>query len=172
MKTLNLTKIYFSIIALIFAFAFFMGCSDMNPMDSPSNPINQTDELNGVTINIQTGHYAGHEAFFFYVTNGLSDTINDFHLQMVDSTVIIRDPNTLNSNWKKAVTGATTGSRNKSTIDLFTSRGIGYNPIRPGQTKEILVFWVPQGTTNRDYNFQATKDGVVIFAGTGRLPNP
>jgi len=119
------------------------------------------DAADSITINVTkvSGGY------MFDLTNRTRGTIvNDFHVQFDTTVKIIGwslawqfDPNTTDLNRGK----------------IGEKAGPGQQPINPGQTH--MVLWVQVQfngkKVNKNFNWQATKDGVVVQSGTSTLPD-
>lgn len=157
------------ILAIFAAFmVFFSACSEDNIIGTSSNSENPSNMPLDTGISIQVGKQVGTNFYLVTVVNNSRDTINDFHAQMVDGTMRFISPNTMNSGWHKSYGGQ--NHTDSSKVDLVTNRGLGYQPIKPGQQKQVLGFYVGWGRGNTskklNFNWQATKDGVVIRSGT------
>jgi hypothetical protein len=171
MSNLNLTKIYIALVAMLLTAAAFFGCSEqtsiMNTEGSPQFT-HFTGDDNPVEVIVTNSRYGG---YFITVKNNTQDTLNDFHIQLQDSTYEIKDPNTLNSGWQKSYGGQHRNDSSK--VDLKTTRGtLSYNPIKPGKQLQLLWFWLRSNkeSTDMKFDWQATKDGEVVASGTVTLP--
>jgi hypothetical protein len=161
MKTLKNTKIYFMVFAVILMASALFGCSEQSGILSPTSSGSPSDNPPGnITVQIQqeSGGYT------FVVSNTTSDTINDFHVQF-DSTVSI-------TGWALA------WQMDPATTNLAKGKiGEKARPndqvLLPGQQNRPLL-WIQVRyngrTVNKDYNWQATKNGVTMKSGSGTLP--
>lgn len=77
------------IILAIFAILSFLGCSEnsiMSAYDNNGIPMVKDSIMGSVEVIVKRGRYGG---FVVTVKNNLNDTINDFYIQLSDSTTKI-----------------------------------------------------------------------------------
>lgn len=168
MKTTNLKTKLFLILAVFFA-VFFTACSEDSSVFGPNYgndiPERETGNQNrNITIQVVKGNHSG---YYFKITNNTTDTIiNDFHVQMVDTTVLITGFSTWPYNW---VIDPSTTNKSKGKVGIKT--GQNGQAIQPGQTERPLWIDVKLGRSqNRAFNWQATRDGIVVASGSDSLP--
>lgn len=162
MKTLKNTKLGFLALSIVFFASLFTGCTEQSGILNPagSNITGDIPPVGDVTVNVvkESGGYT------FQVSNTTQDTINDFHVQF-DSSVTIY-------NWSLA------WAFDPATTDLNHGR-IGEKarpqdqPLLPGmQNRPLLWVKISFNGTNKvqTFNWQATKNGVTMKSGSGRLP--
>jgi hypothetical protein len=159
------------ILAVLTALTVFIyACGEtpgiLGPNGSESLFGSETYDNNGGTITLQVvkGTVDG---YYFKITNNSRDTIvNDFHVQMVDTTVLITGFSTWPSNW---VMDQNTSNKTKGKVGVKT--GQYGQPILPGQVGRPLWIDVKLGKSqNRAFNWQATRDGVTVASGLDSLP--
>jgi hypothetical protein len=164
MKTTKklITAVIFAVLSILSSF-FNAGCGNDNLIGTGfSNHETAGDMVDSITVNV-TKLSGGYK---FDLTNRTIRTIvNDFHVQFDTTVKIIGwslawsfDPNTTNLNKGKIGEKVT---------------GPNQQPVQPGQTRYLL--WVELQFNGKkvikDYNWQATKDGVVVQSGRGTLPD-
>lgn len=168
MKTTNLKTKLFLVFAVFFT-VFFTACSEDSSVFGPNTnsfePGTETGNLSrNISIQVVKGNHSG---YYFKITNNTRDTIiNDFHVQMVDTTVLITGFSTWPSNW---VMDENTTCKTKGKVGIKT--GQNGQAIQPGQTGRPLWIDVRLGRSqNRAFNWQATRDGIVVASGSDSLP--
>jgi hypothetical protein len=164
MKTLKNTKMYLFVLAVSFFGALLMGCSEhssiMGPTSTGSKQVGDVPPAGDITVNV-VEEYGG---YIFQISNMTNDTINDFHVQFDTSVTIY--------NW------SLTWMFDPVTTDLNHGK-IGEKarpndqPVLPGQQNRPLL-WVKLSFRGENkvqtFNWQATKNGVTIKSGSGKLP--
>lgn len=168
MKTTNF-KFKTAVLLFLSVLSIFLtACSDNNITGGSFTDISDPSLMPGDTgISIQVGKQVGYNFWLVTVINNSRDTLNDFHVQMTDSSARFISPNTMNSGWQNVYGGQ--NHNDSSKIDLKTSRGLAYQPIKPGQQKQLLGFYAGFGkspTKKISFNWQATKDGEIIRSGS------
>jgi len=157
-------------IVIVFFTIVFSACSEnsgiLGPNYSESLSNVETDNNNNCNITIQVVK-GNHSGYYFKITNNTRDTtINDFHVQMVDTTVLITGFSTWPSNW---VMDENTTDKTKGKVGIKT--GQNGQAIQPGQTGRPLWIDVKLGRSqNRAFNWQATRDGITVGSGVDSLP--
>jgi hypothetical protein len=164
MKTLKNTKIYFMVISAIIMASVLFGCSEQsgifNPTGSGSNGLGEAPPAGDITVQIQPES----GGFTFVVSNTTTDTINDFYVQF-DSTVSITE-------WGLAwqMDPATT---NLEKGKIGEKARPNDQQLLPGQQNRPLL-WVKVRfngrSVNKNFDWQATKNGVTVKSGRGTLP--
>ncbi len=164
MKTLKNTKIYFIVFAVILMASALFGCSEqsgiLNPTGSSSHEFGDNPPLGEIKVKIvpEEGGYT------FQVSNNTLDTINDFHVQF-DTTVSVRE-------WSLAwqMDPATT---NLEKGKIGEKARPNDQQLLPGQQNQPLLWVAIRYNGKRiikTFNWQATKNGVTMKQGSGRLP--
>ncbi len=156
--------------ALLAIMVIFSACSENSNIFGPSQneSISINTETGNLTSNISVEVVKGNvDGYYFKVTNNMTDTIiNDFHVQFIDTTTAIIGFSTFPSGW---IMDNNTTDRSKGKIGV--KAGQFGQPIQPGQIGRPL--WIDVKITRRpsmDFNWQATRDGIVLAAGSGSLP--
>ena len=156
--------------ALFAIMVIFSACSENSNVFGPSQngTFSTNTETGDLTSNISVEVVKGNvDGYYFKVTNNTVDTIiNDFHVQFIDTTTAIIGFSTFPSGW---IMDNNTTNTSKGKIGVKT--GQYGQPILPGQVGRPL--WINVKITRRptmDFNWQATRDGVVIATGSGSLP--
>jgi len=156
--TKNLIVITIFAVISILSSLINSGCGSENIIGSNSN-IYETgiDATDSITVEV-TRLYGGFE---FKLNNNTHGTIiNDFHVQF-DKKVKITEWSLL---WQ--FDNATTDLNNGK---IGEKAGLNQQPIPPGQHRVAL--WIKvQGEGPFNFNWQATKDGIVVQKGTSKLP--
>jgi len=153
----NLIAVSILTVLSVLSSFFTNGCGNENLIGTGSSNFQTFDLTDSITVTV-TKMYGGYMFNVNNITNGT--IINDFHVQF-DKTVRITEWSLL---WQ--FDPATT-DLNKGKIG--EKAGLNQQPIPPGQNRDALWIKVqPDGQLN--YNWQATKDGIVVQKGTGKLP--
>ncbi|MCI0449546.1 MAG: hypothetical protein L0Y79_07145 [Chlorobi bacterium] len=164
---INLNAVLFTFL-VIFAVAF-SACSEDSIISGPGFGDNTSGSfMDNNTRNISIQVVKGtHSGYYFKITNNTRDTVvNDFHIQMVDTTVLITGFSTWPSNW---VMDENTTDKTKGKVGIET--GQNGQGTQPGQTGRPLWIDVKFGRSkNRAFNWQATQNGVTVASGVDSLP--
>jgi len=163
MKTTKktITIVIFSMLSILSLF-INSGCgTDSITGTNFTNRVTAGDAPDSITITV-TKNSGGFE--FNLQNRTLTTAVNDFHVQF-DTTVSIIGWGLL---WQF----------DNQTTNLAKGRigekmGPGQQPILPGHQNFVLWVKVQQNgkKINKDFNWQATKDGVTVQSGTSTLPD-
>jgi hypothetical protein len=133
------------------------GCGNENLIGTNSTKTESYDLVDSITVNV-TKMYGG---YMFKVNNLTRSTIiNDFHVQF-DKKIRITE-------WSLAwqFDPATTDLNNGK---IGEKAGTNQQPVHPNESRDVLWIKVqPDGQLN--FNWQATRDGVIVQSGKGTLP--
>lgn len=158
-------------LSVIIVLAIAQGCSENSSLTSPSFSTyeNENSHLQGEKISVQVRKGKA-DGYYFAITNNTQDTtINDFHVQFIDTTLNIIGFSVWSSGWMIMKNAS---SLNKGKISIKTNpQDPNADPIRPGTTGRPLYIGVRMGRRNTSiFNWQATQDGAVVGQGIDSLP--
>lgn len=148
-------------LVIIFAAFSFIGCSENSNILTPADNTNfgiSDHPGDPVELIIKKGR---HDGYYFNVKNNSIDTVNDFHVQFADTTTVI-SASTFTTGW---VLDQNSTDLNHGKIGVKDG-GNPPAPILMGQ--QARVFWIDVSKKG-PFDWQATKNGVVVARGTGRL---
>ena len=169
MKTLKLT-FNFTLCAVFTVFSLiFIGCDENNSILSPFNSDgSNSDNRDDNSVIVEAVYTPGNPgSYSFYVRNNMIDTIiNDFHVQFDSSFTILR--HTPRTGW---ITDSQTTDTCKGKVGVrCNQQGREIRPGEYGYPLSNVQLASSHLRNSMNFNWQATRNGVVVAQGTGTLP--
>jgi len=167
MKATKLT-INFTLFAVFMIFSLiFIGCSENDNLLNPAGS-NESYMDNSGGVIVEAQYTPGNPGYYsFWIRNNMTDTIvNDFHVQLDSSFTILRY--TPRTGW---ITDSQTTDTSKGKVGVRCyQQGREFRPGEHGYPLSNVQLASTHLRNSMNFNWQATRNGVVVAQGTGTLP--